>query len=149
MAYNSDGGIFGGFLPQDLMRGMSYKQARIPSRKFYSHPWNLLFLERQRDRRWLQKREYLNHLRCHFGPVGVEDPIDVQLLSISQSSMHDLSYEDQVRLFYSTDIVLGGHGSAMTNVMFMTPHSVLINATRRSFMRCVLRTSPFYPVFIT
>lgn len=40
--------------------------------------------------------------------------------------MRDLGYEDQVRLFYSTDIVLGGHGSAMTNVMFMTPHSVLI-----------------------
>ena len=40
--------------------------------------------------------------------------------------MRNLSYEDQVRLCYSTDIVLGGHGSAMTNVMFMTPHSVLI-----------------------
>ena len=76
MAYNSDGGIFGGFLPQDLMRGMSYKQAKVPSRKFYSHSWNLLFLERQRDRKWLRKHEYINHLRRHFEPVGVEDPTD-------------------------------------------------------------------------
>lgn len=77
MAYNSDGGIFGGFLPQDLMRGISYKRAKISLRVFNSKAWNLLFLERQRDRKWLRKREYLNHLRRHFGSVGVEDPSDV------------------------------------------------------------------------
>ena len=36
------------------------------------------------------------------------------------------SYTDQVLEFFHIDIVLGGHGSAMANVFFMRPHSVLI-----------------------
>ena len=40
--------------------------------------------------------------------------------------MHGLSYEDQVRMFFNSDIVLGGHGTAMTNCIFLLPHSVLI-----------------------
>ena len=36
------------------------------------------------------------------------------------------TYEEQVRQFFSVDIVLGGHGSAMANVFFMRPSSVLI-----------------------
>ena len=77
MAYNFDGGIFGGFLPQDLMRGKSYKQAGIHSRRFCSQHWSLLFLERQRDRKWLRKREYLSHLQRRFGSVGSGDWIDM------------------------------------------------------------------------
>ena len=37
-----------------------------------------------------------------------------------------MSYSDQVRLFFSTDIVLGAHGTAMTNCIFLLPHTVLI-----------------------
>jgi len=36
------------------------------------------------------------------------------------------TFEDQVRMFYETDILLGGHGSAMANVFFMRPGTVLI-----------------------
>ena len=40
--------------------------------------------------------------------------------------MGGMSYADQVRMFFDSDIVLGGHGTAMTNCMFLLPHSVLI-----------------------
>ena len=40
--------------------------------------------------------------------------------------MSGMSYIDQVRMFFNTDIVLGGHGTAMTNCIFLLPHSVLI-----------------------
>lgn len=36
------------------------------------------------------------------------------------------SYAGQVLLFYETDILLGGHGSAMANVFFMRPGTALI-----------------------
>ena len=47
-------------------------------------------------------------------------------LSIRQTYMERLSYSDQVRLFFITDIVLGAHGTAMTNCIFLLPHTVLI-----------------------
>lgn len=40
--------------------------------------------------------------------------------------MQDMTYADQVKEFYQDDIILGGHGSAMANVFFMRPRSVLI-----------------------
>lgn len=40
--------------------------------------------------------------------------------------LSDKDYAGQVRLFYETDILLGGHGSAMANVFFMLPGTVLI-----------------------
>ena len=40
--------------------------------------------------------------------------------------MSDKTYADQVLEFYKNDIILGGHGSAMANVFFMRPRSVLI-----------------------
>ena len=40
--------------------------------------------------------------------------------------MGGMSYADQVRMFFDSDIVLGGHGPAMTYCMFLLPHSVLI-----------------------
>lgn len=48
------------------------------------------------------------------------------MIKITISDLSHLSYKQQVQLYYSMDLVLGGHGSAMANVMFMIPHSVLI-----------------------
>lgn len=48
------------------------------------------------------------------------------MIQITISDLSHLSYKQQVQLYYSMDLVLGGHGSAMANVMFMIPHSVLI-----------------------
>ena len=59
MAYNRDGGIFGGFSPGDLMRGMSYKHSGL----------NLLFLNRRATRRWLYKYKYLRLLNHNFSDV--------------------------------------------------------------------------------
>lgn len=40
--------------------------------------------------------------------------------------MDNLSFRDQVLLFYTADIVLSTHGCALTNLMFSTPHTVAI-----------------------
>ena len=40
--------------------------------------------------------------------------------------MNNLSFSDQVHVFYSHDIIISPHGSALINVVFCIPHSVLI-----------------------
>lgn len=40
--------------------------------------------------------------------------------------MEHLSFSDQVTHFYKTDIVLSPHGSALINLLFSVPHSVVI-----------------------
>lgn len=48
------------------------------------------------------------------------------MIHVKISDLSHMNYSQQVQLYSSMDIVLGGHGSAMTNVIFMFPHSVLI-----------------------
>lgn len=43
--------------------------------------------------------------------------------------MDEYSYGQQVEMFYETDILMGAHGSAMTNSFFLLPHSVLIEVS--------------------
>lgn len=40
--------------------------------------------------------------------------------------MDNLSFRDQVLLFYNADIIVSPHGCALTNLMFSTPHTVAI-----------------------
>lgn len=40
--------------------------------------------------------------------------------------MENLSFKDQLFLFYSTDIILSPHGSALVNTLFSVPRSVAI-----------------------
>ena len=40
--------------------------------------------------------------------------------------MEHLSFHDQVTIFYQTDIVFSPHGSALINLIFCVPHSVVI-----------------------
>lgn len=40
--------------------------------------------------------------------------------------MNKLSFSEQVHVFYSHDIIISPHGSALINVVFCIPHSVLI-----------------------
>lgn len=40
--------------------------------------------------------------------------------------MSNLSFVEQVRMFYNHDIILSPHGSALINVVFCIPHSVLL-----------------------
>ena len=40
--------------------------------------------------------------------------------------MAGLSFDKQVRLFYNTDIFFSPHGSALVNLIFSRPHSVVI-----------------------
>ena len=47
-------------------------------------------------------------------------------MNIHRIEMFGMTYADQVKEFYTDDIILGGHGSAMANVFFMRPRSVLI-----------------------
>lgn len=69
MAYNNDGGIFGGFTPGDLMRGISYKLSGLKSRSMNWNHMNLLFLNRRGTRRWVYKYKYLRLLSDHFSNV--------------------------------------------------------------------------------
>ena len=69
MAYNRDGGIFGGFSPGDLMRGVSYKHSGLKSRSIEWNRLNLLFLNRHATRRWLYKYKYLRLLNNNFSEV--------------------------------------------------------------------------------
>lgn len=68
MAYNKDGGLFGGFFPQDMVRGVSYRYASVQPKSHQSI--ELLFLERSRGRKWMRKQTYLKLIRTHF-PVGL------------------------------------------------------------------------------
>lgn len=45
---------------------------------------------------------------------------------MSYTTMAKLSFVKQVRLFYNTDIFFSPHGSALVNLMFARPHSVVI-----------------------
>ena len=69
MAYNRDGGIFGGFGPGDLMRGISYKHSGLSSRSIEWNRLNLLFLNRRNTRRWLFKHRYLQLISHRFPNV--------------------------------------------------------------------------------
>ena len=40
--------------------------------------------------------------------------------------MENLTFEEQTRAFYSSDIVLSPHGSALVNLLFSIPHSAII-----------------------
>lgn len=62
--------------------------------------------------------------------------------------MGGMSYADQVRMFFDSDIVLGGHGTAMTNCMFLLPHSVLIECNPPFFYEMCFANIAFYRVLI-
>lgn len=106
------------------MRGITYKYASIQPRQD-EHIIQMLFLERTRDRKWMRKHAYLQLLSEHF-PVSLLKHSHSQKMNVTVSSVGNLSFKNQIWLYYQSDVVLGGHGSAMTNVMFMLPHSVLI-----------------------
>ena len=40
--------------------------------------------------------------------------------------MKGLSFKQQITLLYKTDIIIAGHGSALTNAIFALPRSVMI-----------------------
>lgn len=40
--------------------------------------------------------------------------------------MDGLSFREQLNFFYNADIILSSHGGAITNIMFSTPHTVVI-----------------------
>lgn len=68
MAYNKDGGIFGGFFSADWMRAISYKHAQvstIPNQE----KWVMGFLERHTDRKWVNLLQYLRNLNSRYNNV--------------------------------------------------------------------------------
>lgn len=60
--------MFGGFFPQDVMRSISYKYAGVIHQN-QDHQYQLLFLERERGRRWMKKQVYLKLINNTF-PVS-------------------------------------------------------------------------------
>lgn len=66
-------------------------------------------------------------LRSHF--QYNHSTLDIQKLSYSYTLLKNLSFSEQVNMFYNSDIVLAPHGAALVNIMFCTPHSVLIECT--------------------
>ena len=40
--------------------------------------------------------------------------------------MENLTFKEQIQAFYSSDIVLSPHGSALVNLLFSIPHSAII-----------------------
>lgn len=50
-------------------------------------------------------------------------------MTILYTKLENLSFKDQVRMFYDADIVLSPHGSGLVNVMFCLPHSALVECT--------------------
>lgn len=47
-------------------------------------------------------------------------------MKLFYTTLSNVSFKKQIELFSSYPIVIGGHGSAMANMMFALPHSVLI-----------------------
>ena len=47
-------------------------------------------------------------------------------MAVSYTTMSGLSYAQQVSLFYNADIILAPHGSALVNMLFLLPHSSLV-----------------------
>ena len=45
---------------------------------------------------------------------------------MESSNMSNLTFKQQITLFYKTDIIIAGHGSALTNSIFALPRSVMI-----------------------
>lgn len=50
-------------------------------------------------------------------------------MSFSYTQLKNLTFSQQVNIFYHSDIIFAPHGAALINVMFCTPHSVLIECT--------------------
>lgn len=74
LAYNEDGGVFGGFFSQDLMRSKAYKYAGVSGKRgSLKDGVPVLFLDRKDQRRFIKVRTYLNNTMNYFGNVRNRD----------------------------------------------------------------------------
>ena len=55
-------------------------------------------------------------------------------MTVSFKYMENLTFEEQVQAFYSNDIVLSPHGSALVNLLFSIPRSAVIECNPPYYM---------------
>lgn len=71
LAYNKDGGVFGGFFSQDLMRSRAYKYAGISGkRESFKDGVPVMFLDRRDSRSFRKADLYKASIKKYFGNVS-------------------------------------------------------------------------------
>ena len=119
-----------------------YRQKLVPevsSAAGKADPVRVLYLGRaQTDARHvLNEAGLLESLELAIGRIpGVEMQVALNFESIS--------FEEQVRQSASADILIGPHGAGLTHVLFMRPHSVLIELLPHAWADPGYRTLSHY-----
>lgn len=85
----------------------------------------LVFVERKRedDDRGGTRRNITNHNETAMALVGVAAEFDLAFVNVV---LEDMPWEEQVRLFRETKVLVAQHGASLANIIFMLDDSVVI-----------------------
>lgn len=84
------------------------------------------------------KRIYISRSRAAYRHVLNEDKLLEQVLNrhgFQKIVLEDLSIEDQVRAFYSAEIIVSPHGSGLANLVFSKPGTKVIEMFSAVYIR--------------
>lgn len=138
--YNGDGGSLSGWMAADLFRAAAYKYSNVTlSQPDQHHPYHIALLQRTGRRRFVNLPFIQTLIKKHFG-----DRLEVSIHYTNGS------FAEQVTLFESSDIVMSPHGAGETNIIFLRPFTVFIEAFPPFFsestftnLACIVRVQYF------
>lgn len=125
--YLQNGGLLGGFRSADTVRALAYHQFHV------SPPSSLsaLVLHRSGSRAWKSRNQILQLVRR----------IALQFnATVTHSDLGGYGLQKQVLLFSRADVVVAAHGAALTNVMFMRPHTAVVECFPPYFYELTFET---------
>ena len=113
-------------MPPDLLRSAFYKFADVRIRTLSrSDVYQLRLVQRTGRRRFLHANEIVEMINRKFRN------------SVSAAIFYtNCSLADQIHIFADADLIMTPHGAGQTNILFMRPHTVLMEAFAPYFYKC-------------
>lgn len=125
--YLQNGGLLGGLRSADTVRALVYQRFRV------SPPATLsaLVLHRSGSRAWKSQYQIMQLVRRIAFRFNA---------TVRHSDLVGYDLQKQVLLFSQSDVVIATHGAALTNVMFMRPHTAVVECFPPYFYELTFET---------
>ena len=124
--YLGHGGSISGGMPPDLLRCAYYKFADVRIHTLSrSDIYQLRLVQRTGRRRFLHDNEIVKMINRKF-----RDNVSAKIFYTN------CSLAEQIHIFADADLIMTPHGAGQTNILFMRPHTVLMEAFAPYFYKC-------------
>ena len=115
-----------GLRPADMVsaRDAIYRRCNLPGHNATrSQPLRIMLLQHGRSS---VKKKMRRHIKNFPDLVRM---LNMSSADIKEQDMHGKEPCEQVRAFRDADVVVGSHGAALSNLVFMRPHTTVVEVT--------------------